>query len=84
MYTFEILMGMYYRLDDFSTVMRLWNQMKNKIVENQMMMTQNLQGDAVEYEINRNKLDENIRPTFQVMHLLLDVGIKMMDMKQVV
>lgn len=30
---------MYYKLDDFSTVMRLWNQMKNKIIENQVQMT---------------------------------------------
>jgi len=30
---------MYYKLDDFSTVMRLWNQMKNKIIENQVEMT---------------------------------------------
>jgi pentatricopeptide repeat protein len=31
MYTFEILMEMYYRIRDFNTGMRVWNQMNNKI-----------------------------------------------------
>lgn len=31
MYTFEILMEMYYKTKDFNTAMRVWNQMKHKI-----------------------------------------------------
>lgn len=30
-----------------------------------------------------DKLNENIRPTFKTLHSFLDIGIKMMDMPQV-
>lgn len=39
MYTFEILMKMYYKLEDMETALRVWKQMKNKILENQLAKT---------------------------------------------
>ena len=39
MYTFEILMKMYYKLEDIETALRVWKQMKNKILENQLAKT---------------------------------------------
>lgn len=34
-------------------------------------------------EVKINKLNEELRPTFTALHNYLDIGIKMMDMKQV-
>ncbi len=34
MYTYEILMEMYFRMKDFHKAMRIWNQSKVKIAEN--------------------------------------------------
>ena len=34
MYTYEILMQMYFKLGEFSTAMRVWNQMQLKIKDN--------------------------------------------------
>lgn len=73
---------MYHRMGELSTAMRIWHQMENKIKENKEVIIQKYDNHA-DLELKINQLDENIRPTFNALHAYLDIGIKMMDMKQV-
>jgi hypothetical protein len=39
---------------------------------------------VAEHELKINRLNEELRPTFNALHAYLDIGIKMMDMNKVI
>ena len=83
MYTYEILMDMYFRLNEFPTAMRIWNQMQHKIRDNQAKLLEKYDPNVKELQLRLDPSQETIRPTFKALHCYLDIGIKMLDMKQV-
>jgi hypothetical protein len=50
-------MEMYYKTNDFHTATRVWNQMKNKIKENEEHYIQKYGEDVGQMEVKINKLN---------------------------
>ena len=63
--------------------MRIWHQMNHKITENSEKMLTNYSPEVKHLQKKAEHLNENLRPTFTALHCYLDIGIRMMDMNQV-
>lgn len=76
---------MYYKKQDFSTAIRLWNQCKLDIIEKQKKYSQQHRYSLINHEQRKNYLTkrEEYRETFSMMDMYLNIGIKMMDMTMV-
>jgi hypothetical protein len=78
-YTYEILVDMNYKKKDFNTAMRVWQQMKLKIEEKKQ---KEIEKHGV-YKTNLEELREDLRPTFNMLELYIQMGIRLMDMNMI-
>ena len=78
-YSYEILVDLYYKKTDFKTALRIWEQMKVKLKGNWETQVQK-QG---EYQTNMTPMKEDLRPTFNLLELYIQMGIRLMDMNMV-
>jgi hypothetical protein len=80
MYTYEILVELYYEKTDFNTALRIWEQMKIKIQENQNKYAEK----HGQRQMNMDILKEDMRPTFNLLEMYIQIGIRLMDMKMII
>ena len=61
---------MYYKLDEYNTVIRLWGLMQKKVEENSEKMLEKY-GENKKYHEIIEKSHEDLRPTFKALHTYL-------------